>query len=88
MIRINFIEYLEIMNFEFCYEFCFFCQDFKIYMDDWFMLCRMDFDNDNWINGEELGDLDCDWINKDDRIVVSYLGNVYFLRLNDDFDLR
>lgn len=51
-----------------------FGKDFKIYMDDWPTLCRMDSDNDNRTNGEELGDPDCDWINKDDRIAVSHPG--------------
>lgn len=75
MTRTHSIEYLEIMNFELCHELCFLRQDFKIYMDDWPTLCRMDSDNDNRTNGEELGDPDCDWINKDDRIAVSHPGN-------------
>lgn len=77
MTRTNSIEYLEIlvMNFELCHELCFLHQDFKIYMDDWPTLCRMDSDNDNRTNGEELGDPDCDWINKDDRRAVSHPGN-------------
>lgn len=90
MTRTNSIEYLEIlvMNFELCHELCFLHQDFKIYMDDWPTLCRMDSDNDNRTNGEELGDPDCDWINKDDRIAVSHPGNAHLSRSNDDLDPR
>lgn len=88
MTRTHSIEYLEIMNFELYHELCFLRQDFKIYMDDWPTLCRMDSDNDNRTNGEELGDPDCDWINKDDRIAVSHPGNAHLSRSNDDLDPR
>ena len=44
-------------------------------MDDWPTLCKMDSDNDNRTNGQELGDPDCNWINKDERKAVSHPGN-------------
>lgn len=50
-------------------------QDFLKYMDDWSTLCKMDSDKDNRTNGQELGDPDCNWINKDERKAVSHPGN-------------
>ncbi|XP_048764243.2 temptin-like [Ostrea edulis] len=51
-----------------------FGKDFLKYMDDWSTLCKMDSDNDNRTNGQELGDPDCNWINKDERKAVSHPG--------------
>ncbi|XP_022318191.2 uncharacterized protein LOC111121286 [Crassostrea virginica] len=51
-----------------------FGKDFMIYMDDWPTLCKMDSDKDNRTNGEELGDPNCTWINKDERVAVSHPG--------------
>ena len=57
-------------------------QDFMIYMDDWPTLCKMDSDKDNRTNGEELGDPNCTWINKDERVAVSHPGNHIILTVS------
>ncbi|XP_061169063.1 temptin-like [Saccostrea echinata] len=51
-----------------------FGKDFKDVKYDWPTLCKMDSDNDNRTNGEELGDPECIWNNHYTTEAVSHPG--------------